>query len=227
MAEAVSRILPFAAAVAIVPIPIIAVILVLFSQRARANGPLFALGWASGLAVAFVVLLALADAGDGTEDGSASDAIGWGRVLLGLALLALAVRTWRGRPPAGETAELPGWMAGIDEMAPSRALVLGVALAGVNPKNLILIAGAAAALAPLDPSRGDTVAALVTFVVVGSLTVVGPVVYSLVGGAHAATVLDELRTWLGANNAAVMSVLLLVFGVVLLSNGLAPLTGGG
>ncbi len=64
MSQAISAVLPFAVGVAIVPIPIIAVILMLFSQRARVNGPLFLLGWMAGLTVAFAIVYALPDAGD-------------------------------------------------------------------------------------------------------------------------------------------------------------------
>ena len=40
----ISEVLPFAIGVAISPIPIIAVILMLFSNRAKVNGPAFLLG---------------------------------------------------------------------------------------------------------------------------------------------------------------------------------------
>jgi len=46
MGQGVSAILTFAVGVAISPVPIIAVILMLFSQRARVNGPMFLVGWA-------------------------------------------------------------------------------------------------------------------------------------------------------------------------------------
>ena len=62
---------------------------------------------------------------------------------------------------------------------------MGVLLAGVNPKNLILTAGASAGLAQLGLSTSDVIVALVVFVVLGSLTIAGPVVYYLVGGEHA------------------------------------------
>ena len=41
MGQAIGEVLPFAVGVAISPVPIIAVILVLFSARARVNGPAF------------------------------------------------------------------------------------------------------------------------------------------------------------------------------------------
>jgi hypothetical protein len=59
---------------------------------------------------------------------------------------------------------------------------------------------------------------------VGSLTIVGPVVYYLLGGAKAKTELDELKGWLGRHNDAVMAVLFVVLGAALIAKGLAPLT---
>jgi hypothetical protein len=64
----------------------------------------------------------------------------------------------------------------------------------------------------------------VIFVLVASLSVLAPVAYFFAGGDKAKESFDELKAWLGANNAAVMAVLLLVFGVLLVSNGLGPLT---
>jgi hypothetical protein len=224
MGQGISEVLPFAVGVAIVPIPIIAVILMLFSQRARVNGPLFLLGWVAGLTVAFGVVYALSDAGDVATDSTASDSVSWGTLVLGVLLLLLAVRSWQKRPAPGVTPPMPKWMAGMDAIAPGKALGLGIVLSAANPKNLILVIGAATGLAQLGVSTGNAVVALIVFVVIGSLSVLGPVAYSFAGGEKAARSLDELKGWLAVNNAAVMAVLFLVFGAVLVSNGLAPLT---
>jgi hypothetical protein len=222
--QAISEVLPFAVGVAIVPVPVIAVILMLFSSRARVNGPVFLLGWVAGLAVAFGAVYALADAGDASTDTTASDSVSWLTVALGVLLLLAALRTWLKRPAAGAEPELPKWMAGIDSLAAGKALGLGALLAAANPKNLVLVFGAATGLAQLGVSTGDAVAALVVFVIVASLSVGGPVAYYFAGGERAKAALDELKTWLGVNNATVMTVLFLVFGALLIANGLAPLT---
>ncbi len=60
LSQAIGAILPAAVAVALSPIPIVAVVLVLDSQRARVNGPAFALGWVLGLTVVSVVVINLA-----------------------------------------------------------------------------------------------------------------------------------------------------------------------
>ena len=51
--------LPLAVGIAVSPIPIIAVILMLFSPKARVNGISFVLGWVAGLALVAIVILAL------------------------------------------------------------------------------------------------------------------------------------------------------------------------
>jgi hypothetical protein len=224
MGRGISEVLPFAVGVAISPVPIIAVILMLFSVRARVNGPLFLLGWVIGLAVACAVVYLLADAEDVSTDSSSADAVSWGKLLLGAVLLLLAARQWRSRPRPGEAPELPKWMAGIDTLQPAKAVGLGVLLSALNPKNLILAAAAAAGVAQLGLSGVDAFVSLAVFVVLGSLTIVGPVAFYLLGGERAARELDELKTWLAVHNAAVMTVLFLVLGAALIAKGLAPLT---
>ncbi|HUK72944.1 MAG TPA: GAP family protein [Streptosporangiaceae bacterium] len=49
MGQAIGGSLPLAIGIALSPIPIIAVVLMLTTPRARANGPAFVLGWLLGL----------------------------------------------------------------------------------------------------------------------------------------------------------------------------------
>jgi hypothetical protein len=224
MGQGISEILTFAVGVALSPVPIIAVILMLFSRRARVNGPAFLIGWVVALAGVSVAVYALSSAGDASTSGAASDTISWGKIALGVLLVLLAARTWRGRPAPGEQAAMPKWMSGIDQLTAGKALGLGVLLAGVSPKNLILTAGAAAGLAQLGLSTSDAVISLLVFVVIGSLTIAVPVLYYLAGGEAARARLDTVKAWLAVHNGAVMTVLLLVFGANLIAKGLPALT---
>ena len=224
MGEGIGEVLPFAVGVAISPVPIIAVILMLFSRRARVNGPVFLLGWALGLALVSGAVYAISDTANTATSSTASDTVSWGKIVLGVVLLLAAVRNLRNRPKPGAEPEMPRWMASIDTLTPPKALGLGVLLSSVNPKNLILAIAAATGVAQLGISTSDAVVSLIVFVVIASVTIAGPVVYYLVGGEHAQAGLDELKGWLGVHNQAVMAVLFLVFGVVLISKGLPPLT---
>lgn len=224
MGQGISEVLPFAIGVALSPVPIIAVILILFSDRARVNGPVFLLGWVLGLAVASSVVYFVLDAANASTDSGTSDSISWGKIVLGIALLGLARRNWAKRPAPGETAPLPKWMSTIESIAPARAFGLAVLLSVVNPKNLVLVLGAAAGLGQLGLDTGDAIVAIAVFVVVASLSIAFPVVYQLIGGASARTTLDDMKAWMTEHNSAVMAVLFLVFGVVLISKGLGYLS---
>jgi len=201
------------------------VILMLFSARARVNGPMFLLGWIAALGVVCGVAYLVSDAADAATDTTAADTVSWGKIAVGVFFLLIAGRQWRSRPAPGAQPEMPKWMAGIDAFSPVKAFTLALLLAGVNPKNLLLSAGAGAALAQLGPTTTDAVVSLIVFVVLGSITIAGPVVYYLVGGDRARVALDSTKEWLAVHNAAVMTVLFLVFGVKLIADGL-PVLGG-
>ncbi len=113
---------------------------------------------------------------------------------------------------------------GIDGFSPVKALGLGLLLAGVNPKNLMLSLAAGSSLALLGLPTSEAIWSLVVFVLVASLTIAIPVLYYLVGGEKAKGRLDELKDWLAVHNDAVMAVSFLVFGFDFIAKGLPPLT---
>ena len=102
-------------------------------------------------------------------------------------------------------------------------MALGVALSAINPKNLLLTVAAAAAIAQAGVSTGDEFVAMAVFVVIGTLGPGIPVALYFAMGERAARMLDELKAWLGAHNAAIMAVLLLVIGAKLIGDGISGL----
>jgi Sap, sulfolipid-1-addressing protein len=224
MGQAIGDVIPFAIGIAISPVSIIAVILMLFSPRARANGLSFLVGWVIGLAVVSGIVYAIADAGDVATDKTASDTSYWIKVGLGAFLVLHAFRQWRHRPAPGAEAETPKWMAAIDSFTPAKAGGVGVLLAALNPKNLVLALAAGGSVAQVGASTGEAVVALAIFVVLASLGIAVPVALYLFGGPRAAARLDGWKAWLSANNVAVMAVLFLVFGAVLVGQGIKGLT---
>jgi hypothetical protein len=223
MGPVIGDFLPAAIGVAISPIPIIAVILMLFTARARSNGPAFLVGWVLALFAVGGIGIFIADkASDSTGSGPGSFA-SLVLTVLGALLVLLALRTWRGRPMPGTDAPMPAWMASIDAFTPVKALGFAALLGGVNPKNLLLTLSAAAVIGTSGLSGTDSFLALLVFVVIGSLSVAIPVIYYLVGGDKAKQTMDGWKTWLGANNATVMTVLLIVIGAKLLGQGVGSL----
>lgn len=224
MGQGISEVLVYGVGVSISLLSIIAVTLMLFSKRARVNGPVFLLGWVLALALVSGLAYVLADQGNASTSSSASDTIAWGKIVFGVLFLLLAVRNWRNRPAPGAQPEMPKWMGQIDVLTPGKALGLALLLAGVNPKNFMLSVAAGVGLAELGLSTSDTLVSLLVYVIVGSLTIGGPVVYYLVGGEDAEARLNEVKDWLAIHNAAVTAVVFLIFGADLIAKGLPPLT---
>ena len=218
MGDAIGATLGYAVGIAVSPIPIAAVILMLFSGRARSNSVSFMVAWNAGIAVVTAVVVSIP--GLETDDSASSTTTGWVKLVLGVLLLAVGVRQWGARPGPDDEPAVPGWMARIDELRPAAAFGLGFLLSALNPKNLLLAVAAGATLGALPLSTGETVGAVAVFTVIAALTVAVPVVAYLIAGARLDPTLDRTKAWLIANNTAVMAVLLLVFGVSLLGDGL-------
>jgi threonine/homoserine/homoserine lactone efflux protein len=223
MGQVIGEFLPLALGVAISPIPVIAVILMLFSDRARQNSLAFTLGWIVGIVAALAVLIGIASTQDLSTGGQPSDTSSWIKLILGLLLLVAAAGQWRKRPKPGEEATMPAWMAKIDTLKPVAAMGLGFLLAAVNPKNVLLIAGASVTIAGADLGSADTAIVVAVFTLIGASTVAIPTIGYLILGAKAQPALDEAKSWLSMNNTTVMAVLLLVIGVSLFGKGLGAL----
>ena len=161
--------------------------------------------------------------GASDPDSTTSTGVNGFQVAIGVLFLAMAGRQWRSRPKAGEEPEMPKWMATIDDFAAGKALGLGVLLSAVNPKNLALTAAGAAAIAQAGLSGGQSAVAVAVFVVIASLTVVGPVLFFVVAGDKAEQPLASMKAFMTAHNAVIMMVVLLVLGAKILGEGLGGL----
>ncbi|GAA4930938.1 Sap-like sulfolipid-1-addressing protein [Actinomycetospora succinea] len=227
MGEAIGAVLPLAVGVSLSPIPIIAVVLMLATPRGRANGIAFVLGWIVGLSVAGTIVLLVSGGAGASDDQAPATWVGIVKLVLGAALVVLAVVRWRRRPRGAGDEALPAWMTTIDRFTPAKSVGFGVALSAVNPKNLLITVGAAAAIAQTGTSAGGQAVALAVFVVLSTIGPAVPLAIYLGMGDRSTQVLASLRTWMAAHNTAIMCVLLLVIGVKLVGDGVAGLFGRG
>jgi threonine/homoserine/homoserine lactone efflux protein len=223
MGQAIGGLLPSAVGVALSPVPIIAVILMLGTPRARTNGAAFAAGWILGLVVVSVVVV-LAASGANHADSGKSTAVDWITLVLGVLFLAMAAKQWQSRPKPGVETPMPKWMQAIDQFSPTKSIGLGALLSGGNPKNLALTVAAAASIAQAGLSSGGTTVAIAVFVLIGSVTVGGPVIFYLAVTDRAARPLAQIKQFMSDHNAVIMMIVLLVLGAKLIGNGIAGLT---
>lgn len=221
LGEAIGGLLPSAIAVALSPIPIVGIVLVLDTPRARASGAAFALGWVFGLAaLSALVVLAL---GSGVDPDTESG-IEWFKVAVGIVFLAMAAQQWKKRPRNGETAAMPKWMDSISSVTAGRAAALGTGLSGANPKNLALTLAASASISEAGLDRADTALAIAVYVALGSITVAGSVLLYLLSPKRAARPLAAIGQFMAENSAVIMMIVLLLLGAKLLGDGLSGIT---
>jgi threonine/homoserine/homoserine lactone efflux protein len=218
MGAVLGEILGSVVGVAISPVPIIAVILMLFSAKARSNGVSFVLGWLIGLLLAGGVVLAI---GLEASEGGASDTSGVIKILIGVLFLFLGWKQWTGRPQGDEEPQMPAWMASIDDFTAAKSLGLAFVLAAVNPKNLGLTIAAVATIGSSGLETSEEIIVLVVFALLASLTVLAPVIWYLIAGSSAEDQLNVMKNWLVANNNTVMAVLFIVLGAKVLGDGIA------
>ncbi len=223
MGEAIGQMLPSAVGVAISPLPIVAVVLMLVTARGRVNGPAFLLGWWVGIAIVGTIVLVVAKGPGATDEGEPKTWVFWLELILGVLLLLVALKQWRGRPQGDAEPEMPKWMQALDSFSPPKAAGAGVLLSGLNPKNLLLTVAGATAIAQTGIPGSDQAVALVVFIVIASLGVAAPIVIFFALGDRAGPLLDRLKNWLGENNAVIMAVLMVIIGVKLIGDAISGL----
>lgn len=226
MGNVIGDILPLAIGIALSPMGIVAVILMLFSKQARKTSLGFLAGWLLGVAIVAAVIVFVANPTQEATGGEASPLSIIVNLLLGVLLLLAAYRNWKKRPLPGEEAEMPKWMSSIDSITAGKALGMGALLSGVNPKNLALVVGAGVAIAAAGLNSIQSIIAVIVLVIIAGVSIAAPVFVYLVMGDKATPTLNGWKTWLTNNNATVMMVVLLLFGVKLLAKGLGALIGG-
>ncbi|WP_415394532.1 GAP family protein (plasmid) [Rhodococcus globerulus] len=216
MGSVIGDLLPFAIGVAVSPVPIIATILMLLSKRAGSTSVGFVVGWLLGIIIATVLFVILSGTVSTSDDGP-STTVSWIKLALGVLLLVLGVKQWRGR---GGDHETPKWMQAIEEMTAVKGLGLGFALAAINPKNLLMCIAAGVSIGSASLVTGEVIVSCLVFAIIAGSTVVIPVIGYLVAADRLREPLATLKVWLQDNNTTVMSVLILVIGVVLIGKGI-------
>jgi hypothetical protein len=224
MGQAIGGSLALAVGIALSPIPIIAVVLMLTTPRARANGPAFVLGWLLGLGVVGAIVLAVAGPANAGSSGAPATWVSWLKIILGAGLLLIAARQFRGRPHGEDQAPMPKWMGAIENFKPAAALGTGALLAGANPKNLLLAVAGAATIAQTGIAGAQQAIAYLIFAVIATIGVGTPVVIYFAMGERSQELLGKLKNWMGQHNAVIMSVLCLIIGAKLIGDAISALT---
>jgi len=186
---------PTAIGVALSPVPIIELILVLFSRRRVVNSVTFIVT----LWIMTALALAVGAAGDRAADGGSGEPsalVGWVFAALGIVLLLLGITNWRNRADTSE----PAIFATVSGMGPAAVGVLAFGAVAVNPKNLVLLLAAGQSI---GATSSPWLAGL-GFVLIATLPYWLAVGYALLAGRAANDRLDRIRAWLVVRNRTIL-----------------------
>lgn len=221
MLQQLSAGLTEAVGIAISPFPVIAIILILLSARAKVNAPFFAVGWVVGLIATTSIGYFLISAGSSSSGSKGpSDLSLILQLVLGVLFAILAIIEFRRRGRPGSPAKEPKFFTKLDSLNFYLALGLGLALAVVNAKNLPLALVGGAAMAGAAGSGSGGVAAIVAFSLIASSTLILPTLIVLLLGKRVASQLTDIKDWLLRHNSAIMVTLFALLAAKALSDGL-------
>ena len=222
MRDVVLHMLPFAVGIAISPVPIITVILMLFTPRPKSNGAGFLLGWFLGIGLpALVVFMLDRMINQGNDASPPSRIASTLRIAFGFLLILVATWNWVKRNKPDDENKKPLLMKVVDSITPWKAILLGFLFADVtNPKNLALTVAGCLAIAGGHLTALGNIVSLTLFTGMASLGVAIPVLLFMSGGEKAKQTVEQWRQWLMKHKKGVMAVLFFVFGVALLVKGL-------
>jgi hypothetical protein len=211
---------PLAVVCALSPWAIVAVILMLASDR-PSNAVWWLLGWTLstfGLGLLIILFLGGYDFSDNTAPSRAACIV---QVVLGVALLFAAARFWSRRPArTGVTPSEPKWMERIDRLSALWAFLIGAFW--INTA-LVVAAGIDTLRAELSNSQSIAVFAIFTLI---TLSVQGAlIVYAYLMPARAEIGLQRIREWISRNQQAALAVVALVLAVWLGAQGVSGLWG--
>lgn len=196
---------------------IVAVILVLHTDRPRPNGLAFLVGRLIALAACTAVFMQAPRLLSRLNRPMSP----WVLIAVGGVLLAVGVVAWVLRD---RMTEEPRWLRSIDRITPWGAAAIGLLLVVTNPK--MLAANAAAGLLIDNAALGAVAAtgAVLYYSVLASSTVAVPVFAYVAVGARADAQLARLKDWLHRHNGVVSAVILIAVAIALILTGLSQLS---
>jgi len=202
------------------PLPVVAVLIILITKRARPGSLVLAASWVIGNALIIGIAVIFAGAIPTPRSGTDLWWEGAFTLLLGIGLVVMGVHSRRGRRFGPKPETPPTWVNSVDHLSPAGAGLVAFSNATTSPKNLALAITAGRAISRSGLSVSGMTTAATLYVVVASLSVVIPVLMYFIGGDRSVTMLKRWRDSVTANAAAVMEITLLVLGIGLSLKGL-------
>ena len=220
MGDLFVELLPLAIVCALSPWAIVAVILMLASDR-PSNSVAWLVGWTLSTLAIGVLIVVFLGGYDFSRSSTPTTVACVVQVLLGVLLLLAAGRFWARRPArTGKLPKEPGWMTRIGKMSPVFAFLIGAFWINTT---VVIAAGVDTLRAEL--SKGESVVVFAAFTLITVSVQGGLILYAYVLPKHSAIGLRRIREWIARNQQAALSIVALILAVWFGSQGLRGLLG--
>jgi len=222
MGSAIAQVVPLLLVSALLPAPIIIVLLLLRNERGLAIASAFVAGMtAMRLVQGGLFGIAFRDIGTGNGDGEAGVVKSILLLVIGILMLVTALRiVLKEEDP---DAPPPRWMALIEGATPARAFLLGAGLLTIAMKHWVLVLSAIAVIHDAEVGRAQGVVVFLIFVLGAQALLIAPIVATAVAPAGSAAVLQGVSAWLERNNRPIKIGAAAIFGVYFVWTGLGGL----
>ena len=219
LVEAIEKSWPMALGIALSPGPLLAVIVLLMSPKAKTNAPSFLIGWLLAILTVGVLMVFL----PGVEDrhGGLNDTTGIVKIIIGFALMIAAIPIWKKRPKSDAPKKVPKMFQNIGKLGMGKSFLAGFLTAAVDIKVLALTASAVVHIRVTSLVKyTETLLGVFLFTIISSLTFILPVVVYFSSPEKMEGLAKKFKTWLLEYYTGIIVTMLVIFGIVLVYIGL-------
>lgn len=222
MATILVEMLPLMLSAALVPAPLIVVLILLQGRGGLGAAAAFVAGMtvvrlAQGALFGVVFVDALAASGSGDARPVASTLL----VVLGVVLWTTAIRTLLKAPDPD--APPPAWMERLRSATPLAAFAMGAALIAIAAKQWVFTMGALGIIVEQTERQRDALIAYLIFVLGAELLLLLPLLGSAVAPGPASAFVTGAAGWMERNMRPIKIVVSVVFGTYFLWKGIGGL----
>ncbi len=197
------------------PIPLTAFILVLASKNGVKKGAAFIFGWLASLAAVVALTVALTGNNPPRSNTAPSIAALIVKILIGAALLVIAVRRRRKLGQPKPPKKTPKWQTGIDNMSPWFAIALGPL---TQPWGLV--AAGVAVIVEAQLSHWQDYLALFLFCLIATAAYLVMELFAGFKPVETQKFLAQTRAWIETHTDQVIIIVSFVLGFWLIGNSL-------
>lgn len=224
MGDVIIAMLPMMISAALVPAPVVVVLLLLRGPGGLATAAAFVGGitivrLAQGVLVGVVFAEALAARGSEEPGRIAATLL----LVLGIVLWTTAIRALLKAEDPDEPP--PAWLGRLSGASPLVAFGIGTALIVIAAKQWVFTLGALGVIGDGSLAARDAIIAYLIFVLGTEILLLLSLVAYAAGGARAEAALESVGMWLERNTRLIKIAISVIFGSYFLWKGVAGLTG--